>query len=368
MREVHVGALRPRLEEDSTTVRAVIDSMGEGLIAIDAEGFITAVNPYALKALGYNEDELMGHWYSGVITAVDQYQQPLDNLSRPVVRALTTGEAISEQTYYLRKDGSVMPIFLTVSPILIAGRPSGVIELFRDMTTDKQLDVAKDDFVSLASHQLRTPASGVQAILSMILDEDFGTITAIQRKHLRKAMQANQRQLQIIEDILNTARIDSGKMELEPIQVNLTELIWEVLAEQTPQFELRDQQVSFQTTAKSLVWADKKKLRMVLDNLLSNASKYTPPGGQIRVSLEQTNGWARIAVEDTGVGISPDDLPRLFKKFSRIDNDLSTLVGGSGLGLYVAKSIVLLHQGELTATSKEGQGSCFCVTLPIKLK
>lgn len=358
---------RRRLEEDSAAVRAVIDSMGEGLIAIDDEGVITAVNPYALEALGFTEDEMLGHWYPSVISAVDQHRVPLDNLSRPVVRALTTGETIAENTYYLRKDGSIIPIFLTVSPIILNGKPGGVIELFRDMTSDHQLDIAKQDFVSLASHQLRTPASGVQAILSMILDEDFGKITPVQRQQLQKAMKANRRQLDIIEDILNTAQIDSGKMELELAWVDLAGLLQEVVAEQAAQFEAKQQRVAFTDAGCPPVWGDQNKLRMVFDNLLSNAGKYTPPGGRIALTLSCCGDNAQVTVDDTGVGIAPEDITKLFTKFTRIDNEFSTLVGGNGLGLYVANSIVQLHRGNINVASEPGSGATFCVTLPINL-
>ena len=360
-------AQRPRLEEDSVTIRAVIDSMGEGLISIDAEGLVTAVNPYALNALGCTEDDLLGKWFPGVVIAVDENHVPLDNIMRPAVRALTTGEAVSENTHYLRKDGTVMPVFLTVSPILIDGRPSGVIELFRDITADQQLDIAKEDFVSLASHQLRTPASGVQAILSMILDGDFGPMSELQRRHLERAMQANRRQLQIIEDLLNTARVDAGRMELELAHTDLAALIDDTLAEQAAQFESRHQTAGLTLNDRPTVIADGSKLRMVLDNLLTNASKYTPEGGQIHVSLERSGDMARILVSDTGVGIAAPDIPKLFTKFSRFDNEFSTLVGGSGLGLYLANSIVALHNGRLTVSSRLGMGSSFCVTIPIKL-
>ena len=356
-----------RLEDDSVAVRAVIDSMGEGLISIDGEGLITAVNPYTLTALGFTEDELLGQWFSGTIVAVDQHRRPLTHLQRPVVRALTTGEAVSEYTYYLRKDGSMMPVFLTVSATLIDGRPSGAIELFRDITADKQLDIAKEEFVSLASHQLRTPASGVRAILSMLADGDFGELTPKQLEYVTKASQANNRQLQIIEDILSAARIDSGKMELALERTDLAVLITEILAEQASQFEAKAQHIVFKPKVRPVVWADAVKLRMVFDNLLSNASKYTLSGGTITVRLRASGNTAEIFVDDTGIGIPAEDHSRLFAKFSRIDNELSTLVGGSGLGLYLANSIVELHRGHLSVKSKPGQGSSFCVALPFKL-
>ncbi|HEY6736089.1 MAG TPA: ATP-binding protein [Candidatus Saccharimonadia bacterium] len=360
-----MGNRAGRLEDSSVTVRAVIDSMGEGLIAIDDNGLITAVNPYAVEALGYQESELLGAWFPGAVVATDQHRNPIPSMSRPVVRALTSGEAVSELLHYIRKDGSLMPVFATVSPILVDGRPLGAIELFRDITKDKQLEIAKDEFVTLASHQLRTPASGVRAILSMLADGDFGELTDLQKRYLQKAIAGNDRQLQIIEDILNVARIDAGRMELELEPTDLTGLVRETLAEQAAEIKHRRQQVTFRSRKPLVVWADPRKLRMVVDNLVSNASKYTPLGGRIQVRVGRSGDFAVIDVQDTGVGIAKSDIPQLFTKFTRIDNELSASVGGSGLGLYLAHNIVTLHRGTISVQSRRHGGSAFRVVLPI---
>lgn len=354
-----------KLEEDSIRVRAVIDSMAEGLIVTDESGHITAINPYALTALGYEEAELLGKWFSGAIIAVDENCQVLDAFSRPIIRALTSGQPISENTYYLRKDGSMMPIFLTVSPVVISGKPSGAIELFRDTTIEKQLDIAKDEFVSLASHQLRTPASGVEAVLSMVLAGDLGPLNPQQHKYLIKAAQSNNRQLQIIEDILNAAQIDAGKMELNVGEYNLAELLRQVASEHKPVCQRRNQTLKLHLPQRLSIWGDKDKMRMVFDNLVSNASKYTADG-QIYISANGEGETAVVEIIDTGVGIDQKDMPRLFTKFARFDNPLSTLAGGSGVGLYLVKNIVNLHRGDIIVESKPGEGSTFRVILPVK--
>jgi signal transduction histidine kinase len=125
----------------------------------------------------------------------------LTKLDQPLTRALATGRPISERTHYLKRGGSIMPVFTTVSPILVNGRHTGAIEVFRDLTGEQQLDIAKDEFVSLASHQLRTPATGVKLILSMLSKGDFGPLTAVQQRYVQKAIQSNNRQLQIIDDL-----------------------------------------------------------------------------------------------------------------------------------------------------------------------
>ena len=356
-----------RLEDDKVQVRAVIDSMGEGLITIDAEGAIASANRYALEALGYTEDELVGQWFSETIIAVDQHRLPLENMARPIVRALTLGEAVSDYTYYLRRDGSMMPVFLTVSPILIDSRPSGAIELFRDITSERQLDLAKDEFVSLASHQLRTPASGVKAILSMVLAGDFGPLTEKQSYYLQKAVDGNNRQIQIIEDILNAARIDSGKLEIEFERINLVELVEDVIKELSSEVATRQQDILRLGLDQITIWADPGKLRMAFENLVGNASKYTPHQGTITITVEEVNGYAQVLIADNGVGIAAKDVPQLFSKFIRIENELSDAVGGTGLGLYLAKNIIDLHRGSISVESVEHSGTTFSLCLPMRV-
>jgi two-component system phosphate regulon sensor histidine kinase PhoR len=364
---VNVDKQTLRLEDDRVQVRAVFDSMGEGLITINAEGVITSVNSYATTALGYREDELVNEWYSEAIIAVDQHKAALEPIARPIVRALTLGESVSDYSYYLRRDGSMMPVSLTVSPILIDGRPSGAIELFRDITSERQLDLAKDEFVSLASHQLRTPASGVKAILSMVLAEDFGPLTEKQSYYLQKAVDGNNRQIQIIEDILNAARIDSGKLEIEFERIDLVDLIEDVIKELSTEISLRKQDVAIQGLKHLTIWGDSGKLRMAFENLIGNASKYTPHQGTVTIAIDTSDEYARVRITDNGVGIAAKNIPQLFTKFIRIENELSDVVGGTGLGLYLAKNIIELHRGSIAVESIEHSGTTFTLLLPMRM-
>lgn len=353
-----------RLAEDSIRVRAVIDSMGEGLIVTDERGTITAVNPYALKALGYEEQEILGRWLPRTIIAVNENGKPLDGFSRPIFRALTEGAAVSARGRYVRKDGRVIPVQLTVSPVIIEGRPSGAIELFRDITEEKQLDIAKDEFVSLASHQLRTPASGVEAVLSMLLSGDLGPLTPDQHKYIGKAAESNRRQLRIIEDILSTAQIDAGKMELELEVIDIIPILKSTVSEHQLALTAKNHAIILDLPEKLQVCVDKNKIHMVLDNLLSNATKYTHEGGTITVRAMKRDGFAELAISDNGVGISRENAGALFTKFARFPNQLTAIAGGTGLGLYLAKNIVNLHKGDIIVESKPKRGTTFRVILP----
>lgn len=360
---------RERAISESARLRdeALLSSIGEGLIVIDGKGNISNVNPQGLAILGYKEEELRGKWFPGTLKALNADGKPIDPLDRPVLRALSTGQVITEVIYYLRKDGSSFPAVLTISPVVEDGKPVGAIEVFRDITKERQLEEAKEEFVSLASHQLRTPATGVKAFVSMMLDGYAGKLTSKQQAFMKKVYDTNERQLQIVNDMLNVARIDAGRIRPDFAPTDVSMLIQDILDEQALTIKERQQQVDVslpKTPVKAVL--DPKLVRMVVENLVSNASKYTPDQGRIKVALSAGRDRLRVAVSDTGVGIAKDDLPKLFKRFSRIDNKLSTARGGTGLGLYLAQNIVLLHGGRMTVDSELGKGSTFTVELPFK--
>lgn len=358
---------RYTLEQDRIRTQAMISSLGEGLVELDERGHIVTINPYAVAALGYESDtELIGTWFPGTVVAVDRHGIPIDQLARPLVRALTGGKPVSDYTYYQRRDGTAFPVFITVSPILIDDVPTGAIEVFRDLTKEQQLDIAKDEFVSLASHQLRTPATGVKLILSMLSKGDFGPLTELQQRYLDKAVMSNDRQLQIIEDLLNVARVDAGKMDLEFRYIDLVPLLRDIVSEHLAIIQARHQSIKLTMPSNLMAFVDPDKIRMAIDNLISNASKYSSMSGCIDITLTGRPDHAILSVRDDGVGMDKADVPKLFTKFTRLDNELSTSVGGTGLGLFLVKNILELHAGNIDVDTEKNIGSTFTIKLPRK--
>lgn len=228
-----------------------------------------------------------------------------------------------------------------------------------------EVNRAKDEFISLASHQLRTPATGVKQYLGMVLEGFVGELSDSQRSILEKANESNERQLRIVSDLLKVAQVDAGKVRLRKTEVDVIALINDVIKEQRETFEKRRQTVEFQPAKSDVkLHFDRDTIRMVLENLIDNASKYSGEDKTVTVKLADQANEAQIAIIDNGVGIKPEDQDRLFEKFSRIDNPLSTQVGGTGLGLYWAKKIIDLHQGKLTLESAAGKGTKFTIHLP----
>ncbi len=228
-----------------------------------------------------------------------------------------------------------------------------------------ELNRSKDEFISLASHQLRTPATGVKQYLGMVLEGFAGDISPTQRGLLEKAYESNDRQLRIVSDLLKVAQVDAGKVNLNAAETDMGVMISDVIREQAKTFKDRKQTVNFTLPSLPLLaFVDKDRIRMVIENILDNASKYSDHGKAIDIDLAEMSADILVTIKDQGVGIAEVDLDRLFAKFSRIHNPLSTHVDGTGLGLYWAQKIVALHRGTIDVQAVEAEGATFVINLP----
>jgi signal transduction histidine kinase len=245
------------------------------------------------------------------------------------------------------------------------GRVAQMYGTSQDITAERALEVAKGDFVALASHQLRTPASGVRMLLAMLRDGYTDTLTPSQLQMVEEAYAANERLLRISDDLLNVAKLEAGRLVLNKQRMELQHWLRTVIAPQKLLAKQNRQRLRLEVPKG--VWyvqGDQDRLAMVLDNLLSNARKYTPARGLIRVALVPSARSYKLVVADTGNGLTRPEIANLFGKFTRLDNQASRGAEGTGLGLYLAKSIIDLHQGTIKVSSKPGLGSTFTITLP----
>jgi signal transduction histidine kinase len=241
----------------------------------------------------------------------------------------------------------------------------------RDLQTQKEraVELAKDELLSLASHQLRTPATGVKQYVGMVLQGFSGDITDEQQSLLEKAYASNDRQLRIINEILHLAKIDAGRIVLARQSSDLNELVRDIINEQQPDIKASGHKLELHLPQKPTVAnIDTHMLRMAIENLLSNAIKYTKPGGQLVVGVRKYHGQAYITVQDNGVGIDGNDIGKIFRQFSRLPNEMSQRVEGTGIGLYLAKHLVELHKGQIQVVSQPGKGSTFTIVLPLRAK
>lgn len=263
------------------------------------------------------------------------------------------------------------PLYMVILGSLI-GILIGTITFFflrgrhHQLLLDKERDItrAKDELLSLASHQLRTPATGVKQYLGMVLQGFAGGLKPSQEDLLEKAYKSNERQLHTINDILHLAKLDLGRIVLAKSAFQLGDLIRDVIDEQRQDIDAGQLALSTKLIKNSPLYADQHMLRMVVENLISNAIKYTHPGGRLWVRLQKANDGYIITVKDTGVGIADDDKPKLFKQFSRIMNSRSHLVTGTGVGLYLSKHLMQLHGGSIEVESMPEKGSTFTIYIP----
>jgi signal transduction histidine kinase len=221
--------------------------------------------------------------------------------------------------------------------------------------------------LALASHQLRTPASGVKQYLGLLNSGMLGELSSEQKSVTQKAYDANERQLEIINEMLYVSKADAGQLVIEPKTFNLTALTQTVIDGFAEQASQKDIRIAFRTKRDYQVTADDRYVTMAVENLISNAIKYSYPSSTVRVGIASRGKMVSLYVKDRGVGIAKHNIEMVFGKFNRVDNPLSHSEGGSGLGLFLARQLARAHGGDVTVESALEKGSTFSMTLPKKL-
>ncbi len=341
---------------------AIVENAEDAIIGRDLDGTITSWNKGAERLYGWTADEALGK-HIGLIAPKelqDEVEKILDRIRR--------GKTVEHyETQRLRKDGRVIDVSLSVSAIRNErGAIVGSSAVARDVTERKQLDRQKSEFIFIASHQLRTPLTAIKWFIEMLLSGDAGELQETQKKFLQNAFDSNERMIDLINDLLSVSRIESGTIELVPVSVDLGEMLESVIAEHLPLAAQKGVSLALLKKPMPRIDVDPKLVRQVFMNLVSNAVKYTPKGGTVRVEAARDGAWLRFAVQDTGIGVPPEEQALLFTKFFRATNAARSDAEGTGLGLYVVKQIVELSGGALSFVSKPGEGSTFSFTLPVE--
>lgn len=241
------------------------------------------------------------------------------------------------------------------------------LELTRANERLRRLDVAKSNFISVAAHQLRTPLTVIKWTIDMILDENLGPLTIEQRGFLMKGYESNERMIVLVNDMLVADRAESNKLQYQFAPIQILDLIDNVLYEISIQADEKNITIELTGRDDSLphITVDTEKIRAVLQNLFENAIKYTPEGGKIQVIASTNKNFVKIAIKDTGIGIPEEQQKNIFSRFFRAPNAIKTQTDGSGLGLFIAKSIVEKHGGKIWFESKQNQGTTFYFTIPV---
>ena len=229
----------------------------------------------------------------------------------------------------------------------------------------KALDEAKDDFVSMASHQLRTPLTAIKGYTSMVLEGDAGKINATQRNLLEQSFASSQRMVFLIADLLNVSRLKTGKFVIETAPTNLAEVVGQEISQLTETAASRKLKLTYKMPKKfPSLMIDETKTRQVIMNFIDNAIYYTPAGGKISVELTETPASVEFRVIDNGIGVPRSEKPHLFTKFYRAANARTARPDGTGLGLFMAKKVIIAQGGAIIFESEEGKGSTFGFIFP----
>lgn len=375
-------------EESIEIFRVVANNATTGLFVMDDKQHCTFMNPAAEDITGYTFQEVQA--FDKPLHDIIHYKRPDGSPypihDCPIDSALPQKNRIPGEDIFIKPDGSYYPVAFMASPIIKNNQPVGTIIELRDITAQKNADkelrelisvteqrnallkinTTKDEFIGLASHQLRTPATAVKQYVGIVLDGLAGSLNDEQRQYLQTAYDSNERELAIVNDLLKTAQIDSNKYTIRKIEHDLNDILNDCIKDMELTYSARNQKLTFNTTSKKvLAPVDETEIKLVFMNLLENASKYSYPDSEITVDIERSLKQAVITISDKGVGISIENQQRIFDKFTRVNNELSDTVAGSGLGLYWVKQIVELHKGSIKLTSSLGEGSTFTIRLPL---
>ncbi|MBV9602837.1 MAG: response regulator [Chloroflexi bacterium] len=358
-------SLKEQREQEAQT-RAVVNGVVEALVLVDPNNHrLLSVNHQFEEMFGVSGSQVVGQTLRDLNTLVDRaFAQP-DELRQRVTD--TASDATAQFTEILQQ---VWPqeraLQLFSAPVLTDGRFLGRLYGFRDVTQERELDRMKTEFVSQVSHELRTPLTAIKGFTELLLDGDAGEVNDEQQEYLDIVKSNVDRLVALINDLLDISRIESGRIKLDLAPIDLAAIITSVVATMRPLLDAKQQTLTTSVEADlPLAMGDRDRVVQVVTNLVSNAHKYTQAEGAITVSAERTDNLLRVAVQDNGMGIPADDIPKLFTRFFRVDSSLTREIGGTGLGLSIVKSIVELQGGTVSVESEVGRGSTFAFTLPI---
>ncbi len=333
-----------RLRDNEDRFRRTISALPEGIVLVDAALQIEWCNPVAERHLALK-------------LGADQGLR-LTNLVRdPVfVAYMTSGEFDTPLTFRPLANPS-----LALSVQVIEFEPARWIVLTRDVTQSERVDAMRRDFVANVSHELRTPLTVVNGFLETMLETD-APIDETRRRHLRLMQEQAQRMHRLVEDLLMLSRLESQENPVADEDVDVPQLVREV-ADEARALSQGRHQIEVQIGG-GRIRGSRDELRSAFGNLVSNAIRYTPDGGRITLRWRVADDGARFEVEDTGIGVAPEHIPRLTERFYRVDKSRSRETGGTGLGLAIVKHVLLRHQGRLDVHSQLGRGSVFSAWLP----
>lgn len=364
-------ALRAELTAAASQSEIVVNSIADGVIAIDQHGSIRLINPAAQALLGWHGNDAMNLHYELVLKLTDDREQALTAGNNPIEQVRVTKQPIVNNTLTLITSAErKLLVSMVVSPILgKQNEVQAVIVVLRDITNEKAQERAQAEFVSTASHEMRTPVAAIEGYLGLALNTTTATVDERARGYLLKAQDSVQHLGRLFQDLLSVSRADDNRLQQHP-QVtdivgfarDITDSLMQKARDKGLELEfVPDGNASDANRKLAPIFygnVDRDHLREVLANLIENAIKYTP-SGHVRVDVLADDRQIKVSVADSGIGIPAEDVPHLFQKFYRVDNSATREIGGTGLGLYLCRRLIESMGGKIWLESEFGHGSVF---------
>lgn len=346
---------------------ATLSSIGDAVFSCDKDGKVLLFNKAAEQLTGIPANQAIGKKYNKIITFLKETdEKPVGDFLSEVLKQDKIIKNLNH-TLLLSKAGVKIPVVNTISPIKTQeGNTVGGVVSFRDITRERQIDQAKTEFVSLASHQLRTPLTAINWYCEMLLAKDTGVLTSKQRNYMLETYKASKRMVGLMDSLLNVSRLEMGTFIIEPKPIDIIKLFKNAISELSSLITKRNIVLHEEYDPKVIkIPADSKLLTIVFQNLLSNAVKYSYPKGHVNLSVKKTKDSILIKILDNGIGIPENQQDKIFTKLFRADNVRQIDPDGTGLGLYIVKTIIDTCGGKVWFESKGGKGSIFYVSLPL---
>ena len=356
-----------QLSKERNKLETIVQSIGDGVFVVDRDLNIILFNPKACQISGFSEKEVLGKKYDEVLKFIFE-SDPKKIDDRFIKDAIKTKkiQEMNNHSLLVTKKNVKIPFAASAAPLINEeGQVTGCVVVFRDITKDREIDIMKTEFVSIASHQLKTPLTGIKWMTELLLRCG---LNEEQVEFAQSAHDSTNRMIKLINELLDVSHIETGrKFDIRKEKTDIIALLNAILEEINENARKKDILIekSKGTPAELMVDIDISKVRQVFTNLIDNAIKYSKQGDRIEVSCVKDEAEVIFFVRDTGIGIPQKQQKRLFEKFFRADNAVLSETDGTGLGLYIAKAIVEAHNGKVWFDSAENKGTTFYIKLPL---
>lgn len=371
-KEEELRVEKNKLVEAKAKNEAILASMGDGLFAVDREGRVIMINAQAERLLGVLKNNVLDKYYYEAWHMENEKGAAIPLEKRPVQVVLSTGKRTETMTpadyVYVRKGDTRLAVAFTITPILVGGAVSGAVVVFRDGTMEKEIDRAKSEFISIVSHQLRTPVSGL-GWLTEELEFDSKNLTSKQKKYVKDLVTLSKRLIGLIEDLVNFSKIELKTPAISEIKsIEINDFIGEFVKEMEAYAALKKHTIILkkEVSGPLIVETSEKALSKVLQNLISNAIDYSPKNTPVMINADKADGFVKILISSKGTAISKEEQSHLFEKFYRTEEAKKIKPEGMGLGLYIAKVIIEEAGGKVGLGSADSEEVVFWFTIPLK--